>query len=233
MTLWSSPMRPAPISTRPPNRSVQMADGAARRKATGCCSCIPRRRWSRAGKRKWNPSSPRRCRNGPAPRSSVLRWRISAAKRAAPKPRRHLRAGLLALPYGDQGLLIPKRLYQKLGGYRALADMEDADLVRRIGRRRLVRLRARAVNLARPQQSVCAALRFRCCTLCAFPRGCWRTLYQIRSHSRALTRTLSLPQWGRGQGRGASAVRGSSASRCLVAIGAGGAAGRVTCCGGR
>ena len=41
----------------------------------------------------------------------------------------------------------------KLGGYRALADMEDADLVRRIGRRRLVRLRARAVNVARaPQQ---------------------------------------------------------------------------------
>lgn len=64
------------------------------------------------------------------------------------------RAALFALPYGDQGLLIPKRLYTKLGGYRALADMEDADLVRRIGRRRLVSLRARAVNVARPKQSV-------------------------------------------------------------------------------
>ncbi len=63
-------------------------------------------------------------------------------------------AALFALPYGDQGLLIPKRLYTKLGGYRALADMEDADLVRRIGRRRLVSLRARAVNVARPKQSV-------------------------------------------------------------------------------
>jgi hypothetical protein len=66
----------------------------------------------------------------------------------------NLRAALLALPYGDQGLLIPKRLYQKLGGYRALADMEDADLVRRIGRRRLISFRARAVNVARPKQSV-------------------------------------------------------------------------------
>jgi glycosyltransferase involved in cell wall biosynthesis len=66
----------------------------------------------------------------------------------------NLRAALFALPYGDQGLLIPKRLYNKLGGYRALADMEDADLVRRIGRRRLVSLRARAVNVARPRQSV-------------------------------------------------------------------------------
>lgn len=64
------------------------------------------------------------------------------------------RAALFALPYGDQGLLIPKRLYNRLGGYRALAHMEDADLVRRIGRRRLVSLRSRAVNVARPKQSV-------------------------------------------------------------------------------
>jgi hypothetical protein len=61
---------------------------------------------------------------------------------------------MLALPYGDQGLLIPRRLYNKLGGYRGLAGVEDADLVRRIGRRRLVHLRARAVNLPRPQESV-------------------------------------------------------------------------------
>ena len=62
-----------------------------------------------------------------------------------------LRCWLFKLPYGDQGLLIPKRLYKKLGGYREGA-MEDVDLVRRIGGRRLVMLRARAVNksVARP-----------------------------------------------------------------------------------
>jgi glycosyltransferase involved in cell wall biosynthesis len=60
------------------------------------------------------------------------------------------RAHLFALPYADQGLLIPRRMYQKLGGHRDVA-MEDADLARRIGRARLVPLRSRAVNkLERP-----------------------------------------------------------------------------------
>ncbi|HKQ44768.1 MAG TPA: glycosyltransferase [Rhizomicrobium sp.] len=86
------------------------------------------------------------------PRAAVFRFALEdfggEARRA--EVLAALRTALFALPYGDQGLLIPKRLYQKLGGYRALADMEDADMVRRIGRRRLVSLRARAVNAARP-----------------------------------------------------------------------------------
>jgi rSAM/selenodomain-associated transferase 2 len=47
------------------------------------------------------------------------------------------RVRLLALPYGDQGLLIPRALYESIGGYRPLPLMEDVDLVRRLGRRRL------------------------------------------------------------------------------------------------
>jgi glycosyltransferase involved in cell wall biosynthesis len=90
------------------------------------------------------------------PRAAVFRFALEdfggEARRA--EALANLRAAVMALPYGDQGLLIPKRLYQKLGGYRALADMEDADLVRRIGRRRLISLRARAINVARPRQSV-------------------------------------------------------------------------------
>mgnify|MGYP002386715292 CR=1 FL=1 len=86
------------------------------------------------------------------PRAAVFRFALEdfggAARRAEAKA--HLRATLFALPYGDQGLLISKRLYQQVGGYRALDRMEDADLVRRIGRRRLVSLRARAVHVARP-----------------------------------------------------------------------------------
>lgn len=57
-----------------------------------------------------------------------------------------LRCALFKLPYGDQGLMINKRLYDQLGGFRPLPLMEDVDLVRRIGRRRLVMLRARAVT---------------------------------------------------------------------------------------
>ena len=52
-----------------------------------------------------------------------------------------LRCAALRLPYGDQGLLIPKRLYEEIGGYRPLPLMEDVDLVRRLGRRRIVMLR--------------------------------------------------------------------------------------------
>lgn len=47
------------------------------------------------------------------------------------------RVRLLGLPYGDQGLLIPRPLYDEVGGYRPLPLMEDVDLVRRIGRHRL------------------------------------------------------------------------------------------------
>jgi len=50
------------------------------------------------------------------------------------------RVALLGLPYGDQGLLIPRPLYDEIGGYQALPLMEDVDIARRIGRRRLCRL---------------------------------------------------------------------------------------------
>jgi rSAM/selenodomain-associated transferase 2 len=59
-----------------------------------------------------------------------------------------LRCATLRVPYGDQGLLIPKRLYEEIGGYRPLALMEDVDLVRRLGRGRVVLLRTRAVTSA-------------------------------------------------------------------------------------
>ena len=94
------------------------------------------------------------------PRAAVFRFALEdfggAARRAETKAA--LRSVLLALPYGDQGLLVPKRLYDRVGGYRALARMEDADIVRRIGRRRLVRLRARAVNAIRPPKSTLRGL---------------------------------------------------------------------------
>lgn len=59
-----------------------------------------------------------------------------------------LRAGLLKLPYGDQGLLISRALYEEVGGYRSLPLMEDVDLVRRIGRARLRALPVAAVTSA-------------------------------------------------------------------------------------
>ncbi len=60
-----------------------------------------------------------------------------------------LRCGALRLPYGDQGLLIPRRLYEAIGGHRELAAMEDLDIARRLGRHRIRLLRTRAIASAR------------------------------------------------------------------------------------
>lgn len=59
-----------------------------------------------------------------------------------------LRVAVLALPYGDQGLLIHRSLYTEVGGFAPLALMEDVDLVRRLGRRRLCLLSGAAVTSA-------------------------------------------------------------------------------------
>lgn len=59
-----------------------------------------------------------------------------------------IRASLLALPYGDQGLLISRVLYDEIGGFADIPLMEDVDIVRRIGRRRLRRLPASVVTSA-------------------------------------------------------------------------------------
>ncbi len=59
-----------------------------------------------------------------------------------------LRIASFALPYGDQGLLISRRLYDEIGGFRPLALMEDVDLVRRLGPRRLRALEASAITSA-------------------------------------------------------------------------------------
>jgi len=60
---------------------------------------------------------------------------------------------LFGLPYGDQGLLLSKRLYERIGGYRDYPLMEDVDLVRRLGRRRLTPIGSRATtSAARYQQ---------------------------------------------------------------------------------
>ncbi|MDP6389246.1 MAG: TIGR04283 family arsenosugar biosynthesis glycosyltransferase [Alphaproteobacteria bacterium] len=59
------------------------------------------------------------------------------------------RCRMLGLPYGDQGLLISHTLYDRVGGYRPLPLMEDVDLARRLGRRRLVALGHRAVTSAK------------------------------------------------------------------------------------
>lgn len=63
-----------------------------------------------------------------------------------------LRTRLLGMPYADQGLLLTRHFYQELGGHRALPNLEDLDLVRRIGARRVVSLRKAAISPERSRQ---------------------------------------------------------------------------------
>lgn len=59
-----------------------------------------------------------------------------------------LRCSVLRLPYGDQGLLLPRTLYDEIGGHAPMPLMEDVDIVRRLGRRRVRMLRSRAITSA-------------------------------------------------------------------------------------
>jgi rSAM/selenodomain-associated transferase 2 len=86
------------------------------------------------------------------------------------------RARLFCLPYGDQGLLISRRLYDEIGGYRDLPLFEDVDIIDRLikakGRRALTILKTRAATsparyerdgyLARVLRNAASLLLYRC-----------------------------------------------------------------------
>ena len=108
-----------------------------------------------------------------APKAGYFRLRFASADPRARRLERLVawRCRTFGLPYGDQGLLIERAFYRRIGGFRALPLMEDVDLVRRIGRRNLVALDADAVTsaeryerdgwLARPMRNLgCLALYF-------------------------------------------------------------------------
>ena len=86
--------------------------------------------------------------SGPIARAGIFRFALDD---------RHWRARLIemlvclrnrwfALPYGDQGMLMHRRLYNDVGGFRPLPLFEDVDIVRRLGRRRLTFFKTRAVT---------------------------------------------------------------------------------------
>lgn len=83
-------------------------------------------------------------------RAAVFRFALDDPSPAARRLERLVawRGRSLGLPYGDQGLLIGRAFYDELGGFRPMVLMEDVDMVRRIGRRRLHVLDAVAVTSA-------------------------------------------------------------------------------------
>ncbi len=71
--------------------------------------------------------------------AGYCRFRLDSDDRRARRLERLVawRCRVFALPYGDQGLLIHRDLLRATGGIRPLPLMEDVDLIRRLGRRRL------------------------------------------------------------------------------------------------
>ncbi|CAN5187179.1 TIGR04283 family arsenosugar biosynthesis glycosyltransferase [soil metagenome] len=83
-------------------------------------------------------------------RAGYFRLRLRSDDRRARLIERGVkwRCNAFGLSFCDQGLLIARALYDEVGGYAAIALMEDVDLVRRLGRRRLVALAADAFTSA-------------------------------------------------------------------------------------
>lgn len=88
---------------------------------------------------------------GAAGRAGYFALALDDSSRAARRLERIVawRCRTLSLPYGDQGLLIARALYDAVGGFAALPLMEDVDLARRLGRRRLLPLGVAAFASAR------------------------------------------------------------------------------------
>ncbi len=93
--------------------------------------------------------------------SAVLRGTVdthaAVFRRAPPDPAEPIARQLLGViaaalrgPHPDQGLLISRRAYERIGGHRAEAADPERDLLRRLGRRRIVTLRTAAIGWREP-----------------------------------------------------------------------------------
>ncbi|MEX2642894.1 MAG: TIGR04283 family arsenosugar biosynthesis glycosyltransferase [Acetobacterales bacterium] len=98
----------------------------------------------------WSAEAARFMAGGNEDKAAYFRFRLDDRTPGAARVERlaRWRCRRLGLPYGDQGLLLSRQFYDRIGGYRPLPLMEDVDLARRIGRSRLVALDHDAVTSA-------------------------------------------------------------------------------------
>ncbi|MDJ0919965.1 MAG: TIGR04283 family arsenosugar biosynthesis glycosyltransferase [Henriciella sp.] len=74
----------------------------------------------------------------------TLAYRSDATMAKVVARRANWRARIMGLPYGDQGLLLSRKLYGEVGGYPGTPFLEDVQIVRTIGKKRLRILSAEA-----------------------------------------------------------------------------------------
>jgi len=135
----------AVIVTGPRGRGVQIAAGIAAARSPWLLLLHADTRLALG----WAAAAAAHIREAPD-RAGYFRFALDSADPRARRLERAVawRCQALALPYGDQGLLIARDVLEAAGGVRPLPLMEDVDLVRRLGRRRLAPLPADAVTSA-------------------------------------------------------------------------------------
>lgn len=139
--------RGAQVIQSAPGRGLQLAAGAA-------ASTAPWQLFLHSDTRPdasaWAAVADYIAQPGSATQAAVFRFRLDdpALQARLLEKAVDLRGTFLALPYGDQGLLIHRDLYDAVGGFASLPLMEDVDLVRRLGRRRLRVLNGAAITSA-------------------------------------------------------------------------------------
>jgi rSAM/selenodomain-associated transferase 2 len=135
----------ARVVTAPRGRGVQLAAGVAAARGPWLLLLHADTRLAPG----WAEAARRHMAEGTG-RAAHFRLALDDAAPAARRLERAVawRCRALGLPYGDQGLLIHRDLLAGVGGVRPLPLMEDVDLVRRLGRQRLVALDVAAVTSA-------------------------------------------------------------------------------------
>lgn len=151
----------ARVLTAPPGRGVQIAAGIAAARQPWLlilhADTSPQAGWRQAVAAHDDPQ-----------RAGYFRFVLDTPAPQARRLERMVawRARVLALPYGDQGLLIHRDLLAQVGGMRPIPLMEDVDLVRRLGRHRLVALPADAITSAAKWETAGYLRRSACNLLC-------------------------------------------------------------------
>jgi len=82
--------------------------------------------------------------------AGYFRFRLNDDSISARRLERNVawRCRTLGWPFGDQGLVISRRHYEIVGGYKYIPLMEDIDLIRRLGRKNVTNLPADAITSA-------------------------------------------------------------------------------------
>lgn len=131
----------ARIVTSPPGRGVQLAAGAAAARGMWLMFLHA----DTALSRDWAERAGDHMDTRPAKAAAfTLKYRSDAQAARRLEARANRRAHWFGLPYGDQGLLLSRALYDEVGGFSPAPLMEDVIIARAIGKSRLVILDAEA-----------------------------------------------------------------------------------------